>query len=286
MPRRYLTLLVLIPGTAAAGPNAGGVLLVHAQADAPYSYDDPAECGHPTPTSCAETRARVDGEGPFLFSILAAFPEGASPRVAGATFGIEYDASIHVLDYQSCGDFELVTENWPASREGIAITWALPETTLVFEMCAFLGYQDGDPGVFSSWVHPTQGAAFVDDSIVNDPESVVAFGSLGFGMDGSVECPAPVGACCEGEDCRFISEADCAGTFLGAGVPCSSGPCRVGACCFPDGSCLETARWECEKGGGSYQGAESACAPGLCMPTPVIDSSWGLLRMVFRRPSP
>ena len=182
-------LAISMQNTAFSGPNAGGVLVVHAQPEGLYSVDDPAACGAPVPESCSTTRTRVEGEGPMLFSILAAFPEGSSPRVAAATFGIEYDASIHILDYESCGDRELVTDDWPASREGIGISWDTPETSQVFEMCAFLGYRDGDPGLFSSWHHPTQGAAFTDDSIANDPDPVVAFGSLGFGTDGYLPCP-------------------------------------------------------------------------------------------------
>ncbi|MCA9758330.1 MAG: hypothetical protein KDA27_21220 [Candidatus Eisenbacteria bacterium] len=230
-----------------AGPNANGVLLVHAQLDGAYTDGDPADCGGDTPAACDEVVSRVDGEGPFLFSVLAAFPSGSSPRVAGVVFGVEYGPSIHLLDYRSCGDYELFTDDWPASGEGIAITWAYPETTLVFQMCAFLGYQYGEPALFSSIAHPTQGVFFVDDSIINDPEAPVALGSLGFGTDGSIYCPD-----------------------------------EVGACCFSDGDCRNTSRSECEAEGGVYQGDGVYCGWGLCEPTPMVRMSWGRIRSVFR----
>jgi len=40
-----------------------------------------------------------------------------------------------------------------------------------------------------------------------------------------------------------------------------------GACCFPDGSCSETTRSNCETLGGIYQGDGTVCSPGLC-PSP------------------
>lgn len=278
----WACLVIAIHGIASAGPNAGGVLVVHAQKGEVLTVGDPAKCGLPGPLTCDEIRARIDGESPARFSVLAVFPQGSSPRVAGVVFGIEYDSSIHVVDYESCGQFELGTDDWPASGEGIAITWMQAQTTLILEMCAFIGCCDGDPGILGTTYHPTQGAAFVDDSPVNDPDDVLAFGSLGFGVDGTFDCS--VAGCCTGGSCRLLPESDCSGDYLGIGVTCSGSPCRVGACCYSDGSCAEVARWECDRDQGTYQGAESNCVPGLCVPTPTIESSWGLIRLKFRSP--
>ncbi|MCP4592031.1 MAG: hypothetical protein GY842_14950, partial [bacterium] len=71
------------------------------------------------------------------------------------------------------------------------------------------------------------------------------------------------GACCDpliGE-CTETTEAVCTGDYLGDGTDCDPNRC-VGACCRPDGSCLEDitsnaceAQW-----GGTWKGAATACA--------------------------
>jgi hypothetical protein len=276
----FLALVAAAPEMANAGPNAGGVLVVHVKEVSEFSMGVTAECGGNIPSACADVVARVDTEDAVAFSLLAVFPEGSSPRVSGAIFGITYDASIHVTEYRACGDFELPTDAWPASGEGIAVTWEPAATSQILEMCTFVGYRDGDPGILATVPHPTQGAWFIDDSPIGDLDGVVDFGWLGFGVDGSYDCS--VAGCCTGESCRLLPEAGCSGDYLGVGVTCAGSPCRVGACCYSDGSCAEVGQWVCERDQGIYQGADSMCTPGLCPPVPTIESSWGTLRIKFR----
>ena len=55
---------------------------------------------------------------------------------------------------------------------------------------------------------------------------------------------------------------------MGAGVSCTPNPCPQpidsGACCLPDGSCLESDSLHCDSIGGSWQGAGTDCDPNPC----------------------
>lgn len=77
----------------------------------------------------------------------------------------------------------------------------------------------------------------------------------------------PTGACCAGA-CSVLTYAECVdlgGAWQGPDVPCSPDPCisppEVGACCYPDGSCVVTAETGC---GGVYQGDRTECSPNPC----------------------
>ena len=75
------------------------------------------------------------------------------------------------------------------------------------------------------------------------------------------------GACCHGNGtCTFEEEANCAGTWLGAGTVCSSGSC-LGACCQPRGVCSETAINTCS---GRFRGEGTDCGSPCC-PSPFAD---------------
>jgi hypothetical protein len=90
-----------------------------------------------------------------------------------------------------------------------------------------------------------------------------------------------IGACCIGEDCSILSEADCiaaGGTYQGDGTDCDPNPClppTTGACCQTDDTCDDgLSQSECEAGGGTFHpgqtcseiecfGAGCACPPGI-----------------------
>ena len=86
--------------------------------------------------------------------------------------------------------------------------------------------------------------------------------------------PPPTGACCEGSTggvgiCNVRTEADCAannGDYQGDGTDCDPNPCptTTGACCFPDGSCIETIAARCTALGGDYQGNGTDCDTANC----------------------
>ncbi len=53
-----------------------------------------------------------------------------------------------------------------------------------------------------------------------------------------------------------------------------------GACCYPDGSCDLTLRWNCQ---GEFQGDGTPCDPNPCESTPVRSTSWGQIRAGYRQ---
>ena len=60
--------------------------------------------------------------------------------------------------------------------------------------------------------------------------------------------------------------------------------CRApaGACCLDDGRCLLTTGPGCDEAGGNYFSGEESCVPDPCAPLPVLQSSWGGLKVRFR----
>ena len=80
-----------------------------------------------------------------------------------------------------------------------------------------------------------------------------------------IQAPPPEGACCFGTTCEgpmsLNTCLEAGGVYKGNGSDCDPNPC-IGACCFPDGSCLETAgQAECV---GNYLGDGTNCTPNLC----------------------
>lgn len=90
--------------------------------------------------------------------------------------------------------------------------------------------------------------------------------------DASVDCrPQELGACCTGYpsySCYMTYESLCSlngGVWTGAGVPCTSSPCPpppIGACCLPDGSCLQMNPAQCFATGGTWNAG--GCSPNPC----------------------
>jgi hypothetical protein len=62
-----------------------------------------------------------------------------------------------------------------------------------------------------------------------------------------------------------------------SGIPCNSpyvatltcGPCPIGACCYPDGSCAQTYQMDCT--GGTWHGEWTTCEPNPCPQVPPND---------------
>jgi len=85
----------------------------------------------------------------------------------------------------------------------------------------------------------------------------------------NVLAPAPEGACCFNDVCQGpLSETDClnaGGVYMGDGSACApNNPC-VGACCYPDGSCVVLAPASCT---GNYLGGGTNCGPPNPCPQP------------------
>jgi hypothetical protein len=281
--------LACMGGTALAGPNANGSLIVALADGVVYTVDEASYCGASGLQFCGDAVASYDGTDFVVLNILAAFPSVASPRLAGVTFGWTYDANDIVFDNQAaCGDFELPTGAWPASGEGTAVTWGAAQTgTLVDVYWAAAYNYYGNPQSLDLVAHPSQGATFADDDVPSNLDPIAALGSFGFSTAGNVPCPPDVapGACCDlaTGDCEVVLREDCAGEFLGDGTNCDPNLCpqpAVGACCIGEVCAIQNAD-DCGAQGGSYLGDDTSCDPNPCV-VPTLDSSWGAIKGIYR----
>lgn len=232
------------------GPNTNGTLLLHHEASVVYTSDQESYCGALSIRDCAEANSRVDGIDPVVLFLLASFPTGVQSRVAGVTFGIEYDVCVIPLGFGACGDFELSDPYWPGSGRGTAVVWAEAQTESLFEVYWFAAYSVyGDPQLFSVVPHPTQGGWFADDSTPSHLDPIMGYGTMGFGTDGNLPCPV--------------------------------GP-TAGACCVDDIDCIITTLDDCELEGGIYRGDGTTCDPNPCASVPTRSGTWGSIKAMFR----
>lgn len=232
-----------------AGPNAGGTLVVHANTAIIYSGD--TYCGDANLSSCAAATTTVNGNGTFVFFVLAAFPSPGG-RLSGATFGIAYDPThINLVDSGSCADFELSTNGWPGPCSAIALTWSLPQVSPIVPLYWFAGYSYSvtAPTLFCAAPHLDDGGYFGDDSVPSQLDPIAGYGALGFNTPGIAACPSSgsiaSGGCCLADCCQPLTEVACAGL------------------------------------GGRYIGDDVACDPDGCS-TPTIEASWGRVKSHFR----
>ena len=100
---------LMVAVSAMAGPNADGVLLLHAERSITYTADTDY-CGQSTLTDCEEVVATVsaDPDSMVVFFTLVAFPAEANPQLKALVFGIEYDEErLALVDHGACAGFEL-----------------------------------------------------------------------------------------------------------------------------------------------------------------------------------
>jgi hypothetical protein len=88
----------------------------------------------------------------------------------------------------------------------------------------------------------------------------------------------------ENGDVTLRSDSPCAvennspcGQIGAFGVGCQAPP--QGACCQPDGTCLQTAEDMCS---GEFQGIGTTCDPNPCTTVPVEHTTWGKVKAGFR----
>ncbi len=139
-------ILVMVPTLALAGPNAGGVLLVHS---ANLVLGQPSECGlGVAPDSCGGVVAEIDNASPDslrVWKVYAAFPPGSSPRLMGLTFGVDYDDSygdstgVVIRAFGPCADFQLAMNGWPGDSTGTSILWNSAQTFGDHDIALFFG---------------------------------------------------------------------------------------------------------------------------------------------------
>ena len=106
------------------------------------------------------------------------------------------------------------------------------------------------------------------DGVNIDPVSIGTGGdaaALQFTPTG--QCPA-VWGCCRGGSCFAATALSCVvggGVYAGDGVACGAADCSAGACCTPDGLCVDgVTAGQCATLGGLYQGTNSTCGAVTC----------------------
>ncbi|MCA9759341.1 MAG: hypothetical protein KDA27_26345 [Candidatus Eisenbacteria bacterium] len=279
----YLCLLSvgLLATPTLAGPNAGGTLIVHGDPNVEYTSDIDDYSGFAElPGGCESAITNYPSDETFVWWVKAAFPEDATPRLAAAVFGIDYDEdAVILIAHGPSGDFELPDPSWPAPQSGTAVAFAQARTESLVDLYWFAGYNyslDGADVSFDLVPSPSQGAEFADDLVPANLDPVVGLGKLGFGNKfGELPCPEPigdgVGACCDGVgNCSISSPGECAerdGTYMGHGTDCEPSTCGgqedYGACCRSDGTCDITLRTGCTQGVW-HEGVP--CNPSPCPP--------------------
>ncbi|MCA9759242.1 MAG: choice-of-anchor D domain-containing protein, partial [Candidatus Eisenbacteria bacterium] len=226
---------------ALAGPNAGGVLIVHGD---PEFAATGSECGAINLNYCnqADPWLPADGER-YTWWVLAAFPDGSSPRMTGVQFGIDYwSDEVEITDWGICGDLAIPDQNWPQPGSGISVVWTSTQTSQVtpvgwFETRVLQAYVGYSAYVYIEESSRPEGGAFVDDSVPGILDPIADYGVMGFGDPGENYCPEtpePPGACCIANSCSQLTPSECAvqgGTFHGSGVSCQDVQCEPAPSC-------------------------------------------------------
>lgn len=293
--RLALGVLVLsaIATVASAGPNAGGVLVVHAPGIA-YSTDNSGYvgqsgvwCGHDDPigvhtcppydppdgaSPCVETAAnptssKAEGELEVWY-VMAAFPAHSCPQLKAVTFRLQYqnvavlqagvdDANVFTL-YNT--DPDGVGGDWPGTGSGVAWSWSGDAnnrvvTSHLWELCWFGGYGYAGTGAstFSVVQHHQEGNRFFVDGSTPPVQDAIA----GYGTLG----------------------------FLGT-TGTNPTPQQLNKACCIDGTCYVYTLAECNSHGGNTNGNDW-CDPDVpdaeeCA-TPVEETTWGRVKHDFSR---
>lgn len=275
---------------ATAGPNAGGVLWVHASGLA-YSTDLPMPPESPAPADCAGVDHQEDlNDIQRIWKVYAAFPSQNSPRLMGLGWGLSISmvgGGYVAIDPTGCGlpqadgpgtDYETILNGWP-DTDGATIEQRFttgPRTSSVIELYYFSGFGYGGPGnapqLFAAVPHLDASRRFcVDDAIPEHADPIMGYGSLGFGQAGSTPCPTddPDAVCCAPlGTCTVSTQGNCMAPSVWhpEWLTCEGNPCPppTGACCFADGHCTATLEGQCPKEGGTYQGDLTLCLPDPC----------------------
>lgn len=169
-----------------AGPNAGGVLLLH------YAEDlTGTEAGRSCRfgiSRCDEIVDQAPADASVLLAVFAAFPPSATPEVGSIRLGILH--GMEVTNWAVCAPSEEITSNWPEPTSGLVASWGGPaQSELFFPVCWFEGYSE--EGSFDLIDHPVLGPpGFSDESVPPQFAPAAALGRLGFGsVPGRRLCP-------------------------------------------------------------------------------------------------
>lgn len=282
IPRMLLILgsILLTATPAIAGRNANGAMIVHTNDS--YTYSAATVCsataGDPGTCEAAVTSAgKASGQ---VVWFLARFLPTSSPCVTVVYFGIDYDDAC--LDpgvaYKFCGpagSLEVPDGDWPYAGRGNSVAFGSPicgDTLFPFYVFKIDNFCSPDPGAwFCTAVNPTGGyAGFVDDTDPPVLDYCFNFGCIHWFENGYNSCVGDEGgACCFPDGgCLQMLQMGCleaGGEFLGNGVPCEPNPCeQPSACCFPDCHCELLSPELCFQMGGTPMGPGTGCDPNPC----------------------
>ena len=262
-------LLIVSASRAEISPNSAGSLILHATTPVEMT-DAGALCGDALLEDCADAVIRSDRSAPIDLHVLVAFPEGASPRLTGVTFAVEYEDDVVIREFQCCGDFQLADTDWPWSGTGTTVAWSAPQETQFIEVYTFrVVPAAGAESEFRITPHPLRPTAFTDDAVPPRRIPPQGLGSFGFGVDGSLPCPLPDGACRNVDgSCEITLESECVGegdVWEGPFVPCVAVD-GIGACCDFDWNCTIQTYFDCTRRSYEFQGDDTLCSPNPCPP--------------------
>jgi hypothetical protein len=199
MTRALVLGLVLLtfPCIAISGPNAGGVLVIHADTTVVYTNDISDYCSTPQVVGCHEVLAEVPSASTivYLLRAYAVFADAVSPRLKAVSFGVDYDPDQLILAaHGPCFDFVVPSGGWPAPNGSVALSRSDLGTSAIQELYWFAAYTytDTTSTVFELQPAPDSNDGFVDDGMPPLLDPIMGYGILGFGRTGVIPCPTGV----------------------------------------------------------------------------------------------
>lgn len=201
-----LVLILCCVGSAEAGKNEGGALIVHTN-DAMGWRDPWGQCDfwdEWNPGTCEEANPQTDKEGFFhsLIWFIAALPEESNPAATACCFGLDHNLPAdynHFGAWIYCGPvgtYESAGSDWPldAATAANCVYFGSPIGGNRFFPVYYFIVTGGDVegAYFGSAVNPDYGTAFfLDDSAPHVEDEIRKFGQVRWGEPGYNECPDP-----------------------------------------------------------------------------------------------
>jgi hypothetical protein len=289
-----LALALFVPAQPAfAGPNEGGVLLLHCNETLQFSAGSDFS-GYAQLYDAKDAVTQVPGEGQgVVYFVLASFDDFSMPRLKSISFGIELSSpSVEPICWGVTGETNIVLphSSWPSSGSGIGIGWSGPFTSRLTEIYWFCGYAYAGQTVKLIEDTGYGVPGMVDDSFPPVLDTIAGYGILGFGVKGFNPRSGedPTGACCNGSGrCLLRTKTGCQAmsgyNYTGDSTTCSPNPCTpgVGACCIR-AECRMLLWDECMDARGLFQSEGVGCDPTPCDFTRV-ETTWGALKSTYRR---
>jgi DNA-binding beta-propeller fold protein YncE len=203
IPVLTVVLLVSLSATpcALAGPNAGGVLVVH-NTGLLWSANEPPPLPPNTvpPASCSEVNNTATPGDHIVWKIYAVFPPSSTPRLASIAFGVAInkpaDSGIDIQGWglANAGDWEVTDVLWPnGGGLGEAFTAGLRTSTINdlywFGGYGYLGSGGETPTFCTGHWNGSNADIFVSDGVPALEDDIAGFGCLGFGVAGYTPWP-------------------------------------------------------------------------------------------------